>query len=265
MKVIHSLHHIRQVDDLARKDSLIQRLHPLAKLLATLMFLVVVLSYGSTEIAALIPFFLYPVLLLSLSEVPLRTVLFRLLLIEPFVLLIGIFQAFLNQHPIQIGAVTLTAGQITLLSLLIKSTLTISATLLLLMTTSIEKIAYAMQQLKIPRLFILQFLLTYRYSVVLAEELSHMQRSYFLRAPGQKGLPIKLWGIFAGQLLIRTFDRARRIYQAMLLRGYQGDFEMTAIARLKSGDILFICCWLIYFIVMRLLHLPTFLSTVFPL
>jgi len=51
-----------------------------------------------------------------------------------------------------------------------------------------------------------------------------MLRAYMLRSPlqNENGIHIKDWGAFAGQLVLRTFDRAQRVYQAMCVRGLPG-------------------------------------------
>lgn len=251
LKITSSMFHIRQMDDLARQDSGIHRLHPLVKLITTLVFLIIVMSFPSHRIAALMPYFLYPVLLLSLANLPVRTLLYRLLLVEPLILGIGLINTLFDPLPVQIGTWQITRGQITLLSILVKSLLTLSASLLLLMTTGIEKLAVALQTLKVPRIFILQLLMTTRYISVLTEELSRMLRAYFLRAPGQRGLNYQVWGVFSGQLLIRTFERANRVYQAMVLRGYVGDFHAGQVSPWRMRDSSFLLCWLVYFLSLR--------------
>jgi cobalt/nickel transport system permease protein len=47
-----------------------------------------------------------------------------------------------------------------------------------------------------------------------------MSVAYSLRKPGGKGIEMRDTGSFAGQLLIRSFDRADRVYNAMKCRGY---------------------------------------------
>lgn len=232
--------HIRQMDDLAQQHSAIHHLHPVSKLIATLGYLVAVLSFDRYAVGSLLPFFLYPVLIASLAGIPWKILLYRLLLVEPLILGIGLGNVLFDRLPVALGPLVMTSGWLAFVSLLLKSVLTLSATLLLLMTTGIEKLAYALQQMRIPKRFILQLLLTYRYILVLTEELARMLRSYFLRAPGQKGIHHTLWGPFAGQLLLRTFDRASRVYQAMVLRGFAGSFHPGSLPAFTWQDLTFI-------------------------
>jgi hypothetical protein len=64
--------------------------------------------------------------------------------------------------------------------------------------------------------------MTYRYLSVLWDEAAAMVTAYTLRCGGA-GIGIKDSGPFLGRLLLRGFDRAGRVYQAMKCRGY-GEF-----------------------------------------
>ena len=68
--IINSIYNMRLLDDLARKETSIHRLHPLVKLLTTLVYLIVVVSFGRYEISSLLPFVFYPVLIFALAELP---------------------------------------------------------------------------------------------------------------------------------------------------------------------------------------------------
>lgn len=78
-----------------------------------------------------------------------------------------------------------------------------------------------------------QVLLTYRYVTVLLEEANRMTQAYSLRAPNQKGVHFKVWGTLAGQLLLRSMDRANEVYESMTLRGYQENFTIQRRSRAK--------------------------------
>jgi len=62
-----------------------------------------------------------------------------------------------------------------------------------------------------------------------------MLRAYMLRSPlqNENGIHIKDWGAFAGQLVLRTFDRAQRVYQAMCVRGFTGEYNTGERISLK--------------------------------
>ncbi|MDD2534125.1 MAG: cobalt ECF transporter T component CbiQ [Eubacteriales bacterium] len=262
-KIASSMYQIRLLDQLARQDSVIHRLHPLAKLLITLIFLIIVVSFPATETISLLPLFFYPVIILVLADIKLHVLVKRILWIEPFILSIGLINSIFDQTPISWGFWTISRGQVMLISLLIKSVLTLSASFLLIMTTSVEKITVALQLLRLPKLFALQFLLTFRYITVLAEELSHMMRAYFLRAPAQKGLRHDYWGVISGQLLIRTYGRAQRVYQSMVIRGYQGKFHTGGILKFGIIEIVYLIGWTFLFLGVRCVNLPILMMQLF--
>ena len=253
---ITSLYDMKLLDDLARKDTLIHRLHPLVKLLTTLVYLSMVVSFGRYEIGSLLPFVFYPVLIFILAELPVVTILKRIFLVESFIIGIGILNILFDQHTIVLGGIVISRGWVTFLSIFIKSGLTVLASILLIATTGMDRLAVALRMLKIPKIFVLQLLLTYRYITVLIEEVSGMMRAYSMRAPGQKGIHRSAWGSFAGQLILRTFDRAQRVYQAMILRGFTGEYNTGDVAKISFKDFAYLAGWSLFFIIGRIFNIP---------
>ncbi|MEQ8202062.1 MAG: energy-coupling factor transporter transmembrane component T, partial [Syntrophomonadaceae bacterium] len=146
-------------------------------------------------------------------------------------------------------------------SIFIKCILTVAAGVLLIATTGMEELGAALRMLRVPRIFVLQLLLTYRYISVLGEETARMLRAYSLRAPGQKGVKLEAWGSFAGSLLLRSYDRAQRIYAAMCLRGFAGDYNTGRTAPAGRQDFIFVAGWLAFFAAARLYDLPAWLGS----
>ncbi len=248
-KLMDSIYNIRLLDDLAKRDSLIHRLHPVTKLAVTLIFLVAVVSFDRYATVALLPFVFYPLLVFLIADIPVAPILKRLLMVEPLVLGIGILNPLFDP-----------LGWYTFASIMIKSGLTITACLLLVATTGLDKIAQALRTLKVPSIFVLQLILTFRYISVLFEELARMLRAYSLRSPGQKGVRLKDAGFFAGQLLLRTFDRAGRVYEAMRLRGFKGEYHSYGKSTVSPVDYLYIVIWTLFLVFARLYNLPGLLG-----
>lgn len=255
-----SLHNIRLLDDLARRQNGINQLHPLIKLLTTVLFLTVVVSFGRYEISSLLPLFVYPVVIFALAELPLAEILKRICWVMPLVAGIGIFNPIFDQQTVEILGFPVSQGWLTFFSITIKCVLTVAAGILLVATTGIDKLGAAMRMLCLPSVFVLQLLLTYRYISVLGEELARMLRAYSLRAPGQKGIQRAVWGSFAGSLLLRSYDRAQRVYSAMCLRGFTGEYNTGGVAAVSRQDLFFLCGWGTFFIIARIYDLPLLLG-----
>lgn len=261
--IINSIYNMGLIDELSKKNTFIHKLHPLVKLLTTIFYLVTVLSFNKYEIIWLIPFVFYPVLIFSLGEIPVLAILKKLLFALPFILGIGIVNIFFDKDIVNIAGIYIYSGYLAFISVFIKYALTVIASILLIATTGIDRLCTALRMLKIPKVFILQFLLTYRYISILTEEVSTMSRAYLLRAPRQKGIHPKIWGSFAGQLLIRSYDRAERVYEAMVLRGFNGEYNTDGIEKMQLKDFLYLIIWSIGFIFSRCINIPNFIGSLF--
>lgn len=259
----NTLNNLRLLDDFAKQDSSIHRIHPLMKLLTTVIFLVMVVSFQKAEIARLLPFFFYPIIIFAMSDIPVFPILKRVLLVAPFIIGIGILNPVFDQETVLIFGKEISNGWFTFLSLSIKGLLTVTVSILLIATTGMERLASALRMLKVPKMFVLQLLLTYRYISVLIEEVARMLRAYSLRAPGQKGIQRNAWGPFAGQLLLRTFDRAQRIYQAMNMRGFTGEYYTGKTVKPGMKDFTYLAVWSFMFILARLYNVPILLGSLF--
>lgn len=243
------MYSIRMLDDLARKDTAIHKIHPAAKLLTTIAYLITVVSFGRYEISGLLPFVLYPMVIILLAELPAAQIFKRLLIIEPLIIGIGILNPLFDPR-----------GWISFASIMIKSGLTVTACLILVSTTGLDKIAQALRTLRVPGVFVLQLILTFRYISLLTEELARMLRAYVMRAPLRKGVRLKDCGSFVGQLLLRTSDRAQRVYDSMKLRGFDGEYHSNGESRIAWRDVLFLISWSLFFIIARIHDIPAFLG-----
>lgn len=259
--MMSALNNIRLLDDLAKQETFIHNLHPVIKVITTVVYLAVVISFDSYELGRLLPFVFYPMLIFALGELPFKPILKRILLVEPFIIGIGILNPLFDQHVIMIGEFMVSRGWITFLGLVVKGSLTVTASILLIATTGMEKLMAALRWFKVPKIFVLQLLLTYRYMSLLIEEVSTMIRAYLLRAPNQRGIEWRAWGSFSGQLALRTFERAERIYEAMKLRGFTGEYYTGGHIQIKGKDYSYLIGWILFFITAKMIDIPLCLGS----
>lgn len=256
-----ALNEFRSLDEMAGRDSALARLDPRAKLLVTLLFIVVVLSFDRYQIASLLPFALFPIAAAVWGEMPLRPLLRKLMLALPFALMVGLFNPWFDRAPmLEIAGVTVSAGWVSLGAILVRFALSMSAALLLVATTGMNAVASALGQLGAPRAFSSQLLFLYRYLFVLGEEASHMATAAQLRSGGQPKLSFEVWTKLMGQLLVRAYERAQRIHMAMLARGFDG--EPRSLRRLKwtPADTRFTLLCGAAFLLVRTFDLPQLLG-----
>jgi cobalt/nickel transport system permease protein len=231
---------IGRLDRLAYGNTWVHRLDPRTKVIVTLLYLLTVVSLPKYEVVALVPFFLFPVLLMTLGGISARFILRKVLLVSPFALLIGIFNPLLDTRTAAvIAGVSVSAGLLSFFSILLKFVLTVSTTLLLIATTSFPGVCHAFRRIGFPSLFVSQLLCLYRYLFVLLEEAMRIIRARDMRSFGMRGTGMKVFARLVGILFLRTVDRAERIYDAMLSRGFQGDIPTLKRSRMAAADLVF--------------------------
>jgi cobalt/nickel transport system permease protein len=243
---------IGRMDELGRLDSPVHRLDARAKAVVTLAFIVVVMSFPRYELSALTPFLIYPVALLTVGRIPLRHILKKILVAAPFALVVGIFNPFLDREPVAtLGPLMISGGWVSFASIMFRFVLTVGAALSLVACTGMHRLGAGLEQLGAPRVFVMQLLFLYRYLFVVADEGLKMRRGVELRSGGARSLRLRVYGSLVGHLLLRSIDRAERIYRAMVARGFDGEVRLMHSSPVRPADWLFIAGCLAFFLAAR--------------
>lgn len=249
------------LDSLSYKDTFVHRLDPRVKVLVSLIFILFVVSFPKYDLSGLMPFFLYPVFLLTAGDIPVRAIAKKVLYISPFAIFIGIFNPILDTEVVlTLFGLPVTSGWISFLSIMVKFILTVSAALLLVAVTSFPGICEALARMKLPRIFVIQLLFLYRYLFVLLEEAMRMLRARDARSFGNRGRDMKTFIRLISVLLLRTIERAERIYQAMLSRGFRGEIRVLKRHKIGFQDILFVIFSIGIFYMFRNVNIVGFLA-----
>ncbi|MFH2059853.1 MAG: cobalt ECF transporter T component CbiQ [Pseudomonadota bacterium] len=260
-KIDSAFFDIGYLDTLSCSDSLIHRLDPRIKLLTTMVFIVTVVSFDKYEIAALIPFFIFPFIIISMANLPVTYLMKKLLIVSPFAIMIGIFNPFIDSEPmVQLAQISISGGWISFLSIMLRFCLTVIAGLVLISSTGFLSICLAAERLGVPRIFTNQMLFMYRYIFVLIDEAARMVRARSLRSFNGNGMGLKIYGYLISHLLLRTLDRAQRIHHAMLCRGFDGEIRIIKQLKIGVNEILFIFLFSSLFVAMRLFNIPHFVG-----
>jgi cobalt/nickel transport system permease protein len=190
------------LDHYSRQDSLLHRASTEAKLVVALTVVCVTvavpvlpLPYSIALAAALVGTAL-------VARIPLRFVVLRLLLVSPFVM----------------GVAVLGHGW----TIVVKSALCVVTMVLLANTTPFAELLRVLRRSRVPALLVTTLALMYRYLFVLADEAERMQRARAARIfDRRRWRNRKTLATVAGQLFVRSTERAERIYAAMLARGWK--------------------------------------------
>jgi cobalt/nickel transport system permease protein len=149
------------------------------------------------------------VLVSALSKIPLRFVIGRLLLLEPFALGVAILALFQRD------------GISVFLTILIKSTLCLLTIIILSNTTPFSRLLDLFRRIGVPSLLITVLALAYRYLFVIIDEAERLQRARSSRTfVGSRAFSWVALGSLVGQLFVRSTERAERIFAAMSSRGW---------------------------------------------
>lgn len=232
---------LRALENLSAGKTAVHRLHPFTKLASAFVFIALTASYGRYDFVRLAPYLFYPFIMMALAELPYKLMLSRVLVALPFCLFAGLSNVVVDSGPAFIaGGLTVSYGALSLAAILLKMYLCVMAALILIATTPFTELTAQLRRLRVPAVFVMVFEIVFRYTGVLFEEARSMTMAYMLRSGGKNALDMRHMGAFAGQLILRGFDRAERVHAAMRCRGYSLNHIPPARRRLKYTDVLVI-------------------------
>jgi cobalt/nickel transport system permease protein len=219
--VQNGLHNLYALERLSAGTTVVHLLHPAAKLLCAAVFIVAAASFDRYALVDLTPFVFYPAVMMALSETPYSMLVKRFLIALPFCAFAGVSNIIFDRAPaFSLGALTVSLGALSFAALLLRAYLCVMAVLLLIATTRMTELTAQLRRMHTPVMLVTIFELTYRYIGVLLDEAGAMYTAYSLRSANKKGIEMRYMGSFLGQLILRSFDRAERMYAAMRCRGY---------------------------------------------
>jgi len=170
---------------------------------------------------------------------------------------VGVFNPLLDRETlVTIGGLAVSGGWVSYLSILVRFFLTTIAALVLIATTSFAGVCRALGRLGMPDVLVTQLLLLYRYIFVLGGETMRMARARALRSFGRRGMGMGVYTQILGHLLLRTYARARRVYDAMLARAFDGEVRLQGALHFGVRDALFVLGWSAAFLFFRFFNVP---------
>jgi cobalt/nickel transport system permease protein len=125
------------------------------------------------------------------------------------------------------------AGLVRFASIVVRTWLSVQMAILLTAATRFPDLIHALHHLRVPRLLVAVISFMYRYLFVLVDEAMRLVRAREARSArptgggggGSLAWRARVSGNMVGQLFLRSYERSDRIYQAMLSRGYAGQYQ----------------------------------------
>jgi cobalt/nickel transport system permease protein len=136
-----------------------------------------------------------------------------------------------------------------------KALLSIGAMTVLSTSVPFPDMLRALQEMRLPRIFILFLAFLYRYGAVLGRETMKLERGWKAHYFGHlRGNPWRELGHMLSALLIRSYERAERVYAAMLSRGFSLSGPALHVLHFRLRDALLVGASGIIFIGIRWGH-----------
>ncbi len=247
-----ALYELNEIDGYAAGESLMHRLDPRAKTVVTILYIAVVLSFRLDSLTGILFMWIFPIIFSAMGGISYNRVFVKSLYVLPFIMFIGIFNPLLDHRPaLTAGGISVSVGWIEFFSVTLRGLLAVQASLILVMTSGFMKICHGLGRMGMPSILTTQLLMVYRYMSVLLQEAASMDNARRSRGYGKRHYSLRLWGIFIGQLLVRTVARAGRIHQAMLSRGFDGRAAIRTRLQWTFSDTLFLLICATVFIAAR--------------
>ena len=221
-------------------QSLIHRTDPRLRLVLCLG-LAIVMAGLNTLIGASFAL-LFSACLACSAGLPLRGVSQRLLLVNGFIAFLWIMLPFSasGETVFQMGPFQATREGIELAGLItLKSNSIILCIMALVATIPMADMGQTLASLRVPDKFTVMFILCYRYLHLIREEYRRLAAAARIRCfrPGTNRHTYRTYGYLLGMLLVGSYERGRRVHQAMRLRAFQGRFYSLRRFVIRGRDL----------------------------
>lgn len=153
------------------------------------------------------------------------------------------------------GWVISREGTIRLFGIFAKSWISLQIAILLSVVTPFPDMLWALRALRVPKPLVSIVAFMYRYLFVLMDEALRLRRARSARCAqgGQRAGGGLLWrgrvaGGLVGNLMLRSFERSERIYNAMLARGFTGELKTFGRPAVAGEDMYLLAAWVSFLV-----------------
>lgn len=253
----------------AAKAGLLQSVDSRAKIVVFLCFMI--FSGFTSDFAALTVLAAIPLLYGAASGIGLKDFFRRVWLTVPLVVLlfslVGTSSLFIGGQPLltlipsglfgRWGGVYFTASGIAAaFRIFLRTGVSISFAVLLLMTTHWQQITGAFASMHLPQIVVAVLDMAYRYIFFLSESAREMFEARFLRTVGKVATSEsrRQTGSSVAILFLKSHAVGNEVYDAMRCRGYSGNFRRLRRPRFCASDFIFLFVNLFLFLFLSLIR-----------
>lgn len=228
-----------EMEELAVGKSWVHGIDPRLKIVIMLVFSILVALNNNIHVVT--ASLLLSILLIVTARLDVRFMLRRLGMVNGFILFLWFFMPFTasGENIYSLGPIDIKReGVHQALLITIKSNAIVMMGITMLGTSSVFSLIHAMSHLYVPDKIVHLFFFCFRYIHVINDEYQRLKNAMRMRGfrPRTNMHTYKSYSYLVGMLLIRSFDRSRRILQAMKCRGFRNKFYILHHYEMKKFD-----------------------------
>jgi len=240
-------------EEFAYGNTWVHHLDPRIKIVTAAVFSVLVALKHSLE-SSLISISL-PIGLIFAARLNFRALLIRLAIVNGFTLFMFIFLPFTTpgETIFTLGPLCIQReGIIQAFLITVKSNSIVLMALALLATSQIFTLVHALSHLGMPDKLVHLFFFCFRYIHVIHGEYCRLMNAMKIRGfqPKTNMHTYRSYAYLVGMMLVRSFDRSKRIVNAMKCRGFKGKFYILHHYEMKGYDYALVASSLAFSIVL---------------
>ncbi len=224
-------------------NSLLHKRDPKAKIIAAIALVTVTATSNSFTVAVMS--LALGLGLFSITKLPLQLVLKRLLAINSFTFFLWLTLplTYGGSNFTPLGPLSLSTEGLRLATLItLKTNAIVLSIIALLGTSKIVNIGHALEALRFPEKLCFILLFSYRYVFVIYQEYRRLARAAQMRCfvPATTIHTYRTFGYLFGMTLVKSWNRAARVHQAMILRGFNGHLVPLSEDKYTPKDTIFL-------------------------
>ena len=235
------------LEEFAQGYSLFHRLDPRVKLLAAFFWSCMIAA--SDHLPLLVWALGCSLALAAVARLPARKLCVRFAPVNAFIALFWLTLPILpGESVFSLGPLHVSReGLLLALRITLKCNAILLAVTALLGTSTVFALVRALRRLALPEKLVQMFFFTFRYFQLIHAEYLRLREAMRARCftPGANLHSYKSYAQLMGMMLVRSLDRAERVREAMLCRGYAGKFVAFDHFSLKRQDLIFSISFLI--------------------
>ncbi len=226
----------------ATGNSVIHQLDPRIRVGFTILYaFVVALSY---QFSVLMLALVVSLILMVISQVSIIEVLKRILWVNALIILLWLLLpfTFTGEVMTRVGSFAIyRPGVVLAAQITLKSNAILLGFIALIATMSLATLGHALHRMRVPEKIVHLLLMSYRYVFVIEQEYLRLLRAAKIRGfrPGTNANTYRTYSYVIGMLFIRAAARAERVHQAMLCRGFKGQFYSLQEFQIGSASWIF--------------------------